>query len=150
MEEFRFVTLRDVPELKDAAAEWFHSKWGVPKEAYLECMESYLDHRTEYGWYLCTEGDKIVSGMGVIGNDFHNRKDLSPNVCAVYTEEAYRGRGIAGRLLDMTVGDLKAGGISPVYLVTDHTGFYERYGWEFLCMVQGDGEPDLTRMYIHR
>ena len=33
MEEFRFVTLRDVPELKDAAAEWFHSKWGVPKEA---------------------------------------------------------------------------------------------------------------------
>ena len=35
-------------------------------------------------------------------------------------------------------------------LVTDHTGFYERYGWEFLCMVQGDGEPDMTRMYIHR
>ena len=28
--------------------------------------------------------------------------------------------------------------------------FYERYGWEFLCMVQGDGEPDMTRMYIHR
>ena len=26
----------------------------------------------------------------------------------------------------------------------------ERYGWEFLCMVQGDGEPDMTRMYIHR
>ena len=26
----------------------------------------------------------------------------------------------------------------------------EQYGWEFLCLVQGDGEPDLTRMYIHR
>ena len=36
------------------------------------------------------------------------------------------------------------------YLVTDHTGFYERYGWEFLCMVQGDGEPEMTRMYIHK
>jgi hypothetical protein len=23
------------------------------------------------------------------------------------------------------------------------------YGW-YLCMVQGDGEPDMTRMYIHR
>lgn len=33
---------------------------------------------------------------------------------------------------------------------TDHTFFYERYGWEFLCMVQGDGEPDMTRMYIHQ
>ena len=26
---------------------------------------------------------------------------------------------------------------------------YERYGWEFYCMVQGDGEPELTRLYIH-
>jgi hypothetical protein len=45
---------------------------------------------------------------------------------------------------------VKTKGITPLYLVTDHTGFYERYGWEFLCMVQGDGEPDMTRMYIHR
>ena len=26
----------------------------------------------------------------------------------------------------------------------------ERYGWEFYCMAQGDGEPDMTRMYIHK
>ncbi len=88
--------------------------------------------------------------MGVIENDFHDRKDLSPNICAVYTEEAYRKKGIAGNLLNMTVEDLRSKGITSVYLVTAHTGFYERYGWEFLCMVQGDGEPDMTRMYIHR
>jgi N-acetylglutamate synthase-like GNAT family acetyltransferase len=88
--------------------------------------------------------------MGVIENDFHDRPDLTPNVCAVYTEEAYRSRGIAGKLLHMVVEDLRTKGVSPVYLVTDHTGFYERYGWEFLCMVQGDGEPDLTRMYVHK
>ena len=88
--------------------------------------------------------------MGVIANDFHDRKDLTPNVCAVYTEEEYRRRGIAGHLLNMVVQDLRKKGISPVYLVTDHIGFYERYGREFLCMVQGDGEPDLTRMYYHR
>ena len=46
--------------------------------------------------------------------------------------------------------DMRAEGIAPLYLVTDHAGFYERYGWEFLCMVQGDGEPEMTRMYIHR
>ncbi|MCR5072301.1 MAG: GNAT family N-acetyltransferase [Clostridiales bacterium] len=150
MEDFIFISLRDDPALEEKAAEWFHSKWGVPKEAYLECMSSYLEHETEYGWYLCLDGNRIVGGMGVIINDFHDRKDLSPNVCAVYTEEEYRCKGIAGRLLDMTVMDLKSKGITPVYLVTDHTGFYERYGWEFFCMVQGDGEPDLTRMYIHR
>ena len=25
------------------------------------------------------------------------------------------------------------------YLPTDHTAFYDRYGWSFLCMVQEDG-----------
>ena len=150
MGNYEYLTLREKPELKMPAAEWFHSKWGVPKEAYLECMEAYLSGQTEYGWYLCLDGDAIIGGMGVIENDFHDRKDLTPNVCAVYTEEAYRKQGIAGKLLNMVVADMKEKGVSPVYLVTDHTGFYERYGWEFLCMVQGDGEPDMTRMYIHR
>ena len=50
----------------------------------------------------------------------------------------------------MAVNDLKSKGIAPVYLVTDHIGFYEKYGWEFFCMVQGDGEDHMTRMYIHR
>lgn len=150
MSEYRYLTLREDPAIKDKAAEWFNSKWGVPKEAYLECMEEYLSGETEYGWYLCLDGEKIVAGMGVIENDFHDRKDLAPNVCAVYTEEEYRGKQIAGNLLNMVVADMKSKGITPIYLVTDHTGFYEKYGWEFLCMVQGDGEPDMTRMYIHR
>jgi GNAT superfamily N-acetyltransferase len=150
MKEYTFITLRERPRLKDEAAQWLHEKWGVPKEAYLECMEAYLNNETEYGWYLCLDKDKIIGGMGVIENDFHDRKDLSPNVCAVYTEEDYRCKGIAGQLLDMVVNDMKSKSITPLYLVTDHIGFYERYGWEFLCMVQGDGEPDMTRMYIHR
>ncbi len=149
MEEYRYITLTEKPELKEEAASWFHSKWGIPKEAYLECMNAYLDNETDYGWYFCLCDGKIVAGMGVIENDFHDRKDLAPNVCAVYTEEDYRCKGIAGNLLNMVVEDMRDKGISPIYLVTDHIGFYERYGWEFLCMVQGDDEPEMTRMYIH-
>ena len=147
---YKYITLREKPDLKETAAQWFHEKWGVPKEAYLECMDRYLKNETEYGWYLCLDGDEIAGGLGVIENDFHDRKDLSPNVCAVYTEEEYRCKGIAGRLLNMTVNDLRSKGITPVYLVTDYTGFYERYGWQFLCMVQGEGETEMSRMYIHR
>ncbi len=150
MATYQYVTLRERAEMKMEAAEWFHSKWGVPTEAYLECMNAYLKKETEYGWYLCLNGSQIIGGMGVIENDFHDRKDLTPNVCAVFTDEKYRGRGIAGNLLNMVVEDMKAKGVSPIYLVTDHIGFYEKYGWEFLCMVQGDGETDMTRMYIHR
>ena len=150
MGTYQYISLRERPGRMKDAAEWFHSKWRVPAEAYLECMNAYLNYETEYGWYLCLDGEKIVGGLGVIENDFHNRKDLAPNVCAVYTEAEYRCKGIARDLLSMVVTDLKKKGISPVYLITDHTSFYERYGWEFLCMVQGDNEPGMTRMYIYR
>ena len=148
--DYSYITLRERPGLMDVAATWFHEKWGVPREAYLECIEAYIRQETEYGWYLCLDEDRIVGGLGVIENDFHDRKDLTPNVYAVYTDEDYRCQGIAGRLLNMAVEDLRSKGISPVYLLTNHTGFYERYGWEFLCMAQGEGEPYLSRMYIHR
>ncbi len=150
MAAYQYITLREKPEWMNSAAQWFHSKWRVPTEAYLACMDAYSRNETEYGWYLCLDGERIIGGMGVIENDFHDRKDLTPNVCAVFTEEKYRCQGIAGNLLNMVVDDMKTKGVSPIYLVTDHTGFYERYGWEFLCFVRCDGEEGLSRMYIHR
>ena len=150
MKKYKYITLKEEPTIKELAAEWFHNKWGVPTEAYLECMDAYLRNETEYGWYLCLDGNLIIGGLGVIENDFHDRKDLAPNVCAVFTEDKYRCQGIAGNLLNMVVDDMKSKGVSPIYLVTDHIGFYEKYGWEFLCMVQGDGEEKPSRMYVHR
>lgn len=143
------ISLRERPALLERAATWFHEKWGVPRDAYLDAMRPFLSGESDYGWYLCLDGDRIAGGLGVIENDFHDRKDLAPNICAVYTESAYRGRGVAGRLLDAAVRDLRAAGISPVYLVTDHVGFYERYGWTFHCLAHEDGTARPTRVYIH-
>ena len=106
MEKYSYITLRQQPQLKERAAEWFHQKWNVPKEAYLKCMDEYLNGETEYGWFLCLDGDTLIGGLGVIENDFHDRKDLTPNICAVYTEREYCSRGITGRLLCMAVEDL--------------------------------------------
>ena len=80
-------------------------------------------------WYLALEQDRIIGGLGVIENDFHNRKDLTPNVCAVYTEEDHRLQGIAGALLARVCSDMKEQGIDTLYLLTDHTSFYERSAW---------------------
>lgn len=151
MEAYQVIRLVDCPERKDQAAAWFHAKWGIPQEAYRESMEQCLAGRTPVPqWYMVMEGDAVIAGLGVIENDFHNRKDLAPNVCAVYVEEAYRCRGVAGKMLRFVCEDMERRGIRTLYLLTDHTGFYERYGWQFLCMVQGDGEEEPSRMYVHQ
>lgn len=95
-------------------------------------MDNCLSGRTPFPqWYTAVEDGRIIGGLGIIANDFHDRKDLSPNVCAVYTEEDKRCYGIAGALLGYACDDMKKRGIDTLYLVTDHVSFYERYGWEF-------------------
>ena len=145
------IKLREQRNFAGQAAEWFHQKWNIPLEAYMESINDCLQGKEIIPqWYLAMDSGRIVGGLGVIENDFHNRRDLTPNVCAVYVEEEYRCQGIAGKLLQLVCEDMSEKGIDTLYLVTDHDSFYERYGWEFLCMVQGDGEAELSRMYVHR
>ena len=151
MTERSIIRLADAPEWLEQAAQWFHEKWHVPLEAYRESMEESLRGENPVPqWYLMVENGRIIGGMGVIENDFHNRPDLHPNVCAVYVEPDCRCQGIAGRLLQHVCQDMAAREVDTLYLLTDHIGFYERYGWEFFEMVQGDGEPEPSRMYVHR
>ncbi|MGI5893449.1 MAG: GNAT family N-acetyltransferase [Candidatus Merdivicinus sp.] len=134
----------------DRAAAWFHKKWGIPQEAYAESMAQCIQNISAVPqWYVVLEKDSIIAGLGVIENDFHNRPDLTPNVCAVFVEEPFRCHGIAGQMLDFVCKDFAEKGIRTLYLLTDHDSFYERYGWNFFCMVQGDGEPTPSRMYRH-
>ena len=149
--DYQIIRLIDKPEMKEQMANWFSEKWSVPLQAYLDSMEDCLSRTNPIPqWYVAVEDSRIIGGLGVIENDFHNRKDLTPNVCAVFTEPDKRCQGVAGALLRYVCDDMKEKSIDTLYLVTDHTDFYERYGWEFLCMVQCDGEEQLSRMYIHR
>lgn len=146
--QVKMVKIRENPGLVPEAARWFQHTFGVPEPAYRESMEEMLAGKGPVPqWYIAMDGGKIVGGMGVIENDFHDRPDLTPNVCAVYTDEAYRGRGIARGLLELVCEDMAGMGIGTLYLVTDHTALYERYGWEFTCMVGGEDGP--ARMYRH-
>lgn len=160
--------IREEPELARPSAVWFSGKWGVPEEAYLESMEvcvrngrkllsaenpgasavrSFSPSLRIPQWYaILDKQHEIIAGAGLISNDFHNRPDLTPNLCALFVEEPWRNRGIAKYLLNLIRREAACLGFSRLYLVTDHTDFYEKCGWEFLTMVlDEDGMPE--RMY---
>ena len=132
--DYQIIRLTDQPEIKEQAALWFHQKWKIPFEAYMESMEDCLLQKSPIPqWYVAMEGNRIIGGLGVIENDFHSRKDLTPNVCAVYTEEDRRCKGVAGALLSYVCGDMKNKGIAklnypikyavmPIHPVGDYDG----------------------------
>ena len=139
-QEYKLVSLRQRPELLEKAAHWFSDKWGVPILAYQESMEQSIQILTAVPqWYLAvTKEQEIIGGAGIIENDYHNRKDLAPNLCALFVLPEYRGQGIAGELLQFAKKDARRLGFSKLYLITDHTSFYERYGWQYVTDVIGD------------
>ncbi|MDE6656685.1 MAG: GNAT family N-acetyltransferase, partial [Anaeroplasmataceae bacterium] len=104
--------IREYPSLQLEAAKWFSEKWRIPVEAYLKSMQSLDSNHAIPQWYIACDKEKIIGGLGVIENDFHNRKDLTPNVCAVYVEEEYRNQGLAGELLNFVCEDMKRLGIN--------------------------------------
>lgn len=148
MGEARVVRIREEGGWAVRAAAWFHARWGVPEAVYRESLG-----RCAAGggpvpqWYLAVAEGAIVGGVGVIANDFHDRPDLSPNVCALFVEPSWRRRGIARRLLRVVCGDFRAFGLERLYLVTEHTAFYERLGWAFLGFVNVTDGPGRLRLY---
>ena len=141
------LPLRDAPVLADAAAVWFSRRWGIPAESYRESMEQCLRRKAPVPPVVRGPGRRAPAGRGrrhrkrLPRPEGPDAQSLRP-VCGA----PWRGRGTAGRLLDFIRRDLGAMGIPRLYLVTDHTAFYERYGWTFLTMVTGDDHlPE--RMY---
>ena len=79
--QYEIVSLRERPDMAQSAAAWFHEKWQVPLADYMQSIEACLaNHAPVPQWYLALEGARIIAGIGIIENDFHNRKDLSPNL----------------------------------------------------------------------
>ena len=85
MKNYEILRISEHEAWLERAAEWFHQKWGIPLEAYQDSMRQSLEGKSPVPqWYIVLDGEKIIAGLGVIENDFHDRKDLTPNVCAVY------------------------------------------------------------------
>lgn len=43
MEKYNIIKIREHEELIEQAADWFHQKWNIPREAYVESMEDCLN-----------------------------------------------------------------------------------------------------------
>lgn len=149
--EYNIVCLKDNPRLLNTATEWFSSKWSIPKSAYYESISLCIKNIAAVPrWYLVlNSSESIIAGLGVIENDFHKLVQLSPNICAVFVEKEFRGHGIAKAMLDFVCKDMADSGFDDIYLITDHTQFYEKCGFEFLCPVE-ENSGEISRMYHRR
>ncbi len=134
----KIINVRDTSDFIPYLAQWFQKKWGVPMEAHVASMEAACETTTGIpAWYyILDDREKIIAGVGIIANEFHKRPDLTPNICALYVEEEFRGKGLAGELLESVYRHLAKYQISDAYSLATTADFVERNGWEFFSLVK--------------
>ena len=126
------IGVHDRPAILDTAADYFHSRWGVPRHLYADSMNESLTGVACPRWYVAVENDTIIGCFGIIPDDFMKDSAFGPWLAAIYVEPDHRGRGLGGTLLNHAVKEAGLAGFDKLYLNTDHVGYYERYGWQYV------------------
>jgi SAM-dependent methyltransferase len=133
---YNLISIRNAPDYAERGIDWFASKWGIDRKEYEKSFADCINKNESLPqWYLVIdEDDEIIGGCGLIQNDFVDRTDLFPYLCALFVEERARGNALGARLLEKARIDGGRLGFDRLYLCTDHTAYYEKYGWRYIAL----------------
>jgi N-acetylglutamate synthase-like GNAT family acetyltransferase len=135
-QQYKIISIRNCPKYSERGIDWFASKWSIDRNEYEKSFYDCINKNDSLPqWYLVLDkNDEIVGGCGLIQNDFVDRTDLFPYLCALFVEEKARGNALGARLLENARIDGARLGFNKLYLCTDHTSYYEKYGWKYIAV----------------
>lgn len=97
--------------------------------------------------FFLLDGETVVSFLTLTDQDCVAAPDMTPWIGFVFTFPEYRGKGNIGILLDHARKCTALDGVPFVFLATNHTGPYEKYGFAFLGN-RKDIHGEESRLYV--
>lgn len=94
---------------------------------------------------LVHEGE-LISYCTLADKDDIQPTELTPWIGWVYTFPQHRGHRYFKKLLDYAEELAKSDGIKNIYISTNHTGLYEKFGYELFGMMKDINGED-SRVY---
>lgn len=99
-----------------------------------------------YGLFL---DNKIIGMYQFRYDDLDVRPDIYPWLANVYIDKKYRKLGYGKILLESAIENTKnIIGFNEIFLFTKHIGLYEKFGFEFVELIDTYNETDrIQRLY---
>lgn len=122
------ILMRDDPEWLATAETINNAEWKAAK---------YLAKKMRTGKFTDWEGiviakdEDIIAGFcSFVKKDIVDSINYTPYVAIVYVDPNYRGRKISKELVKISENQLRRIGFQKVYIVTQHVGLYEKWGYD--------------------
>lgn len=78
------------------------------------------------------DNDTLIGFISIFPTDGNERNDLSPWYSTMFVKEKFRGKGYSKILNDAILQEAKKRGFRKLYLKTNLTNYYEKFGAIFL------------------
>nr|WP_269135872.1 GNAT family N-acetyltransferase [Sporosarcina cyprini] len=128
----KIISVHENKERFEEFVASFWKQWGNESNMmfYKDCMfHSARSAGDLPSFYIALEDEKIIGTYALLRNDLVSRQDISPWLACLYVDPSFRGKSIGSQLLAHAVQEASRKGNETLYLTTDHSGYYEKYGW---------------------
>ena len=93
--------------------------------------------------FAAIKDGEVIGYCSFLKEDYYPENRYSPWISSLFVDEVFRGRGIAGKLIKAAEEYAKANGFITVYIPSDMSGFYEKYGYEKIdTLINYGGDTD--------
>ena len=93
--------------------------------------------------FAAVDGEEIAGYCTFLKEDYYPENRYWPWISSIFVDEQYRGRRISGLMIEKAIEYAKEQGFDKVYIPSDMTGFYEKYGFELIDrLVNYGGDED--------
>lgn len=85
--------------------------------------------------FFVTEGDEIMGFCALVEQDFNPIPEYRPWISFIYVHPDFRGNRLSEKMIDFLEGKARDAGWNKTYIVTQHHGLYQKYGYQFVKSV---------------
>lgn len=113
-------------------------------------LASMLEERVFTDWesaFAAVIDERIVGFCTFMKTDYYPDNKYFPWISTIFVDEEYRGKRISQQMIEAVIGYAKNCGFSHVYIPSDMTGFYEKYGFEKIDELENYG-GDVDHIFV--
>lgn len=97
--------------------------------------------------FAAIEDNKIIGYCTFMKTDYYPENRYSPWISTLFVDESKRGNRVSGKIIETVIEYAKSKQFSKVYIPSDMTGFYEKYGFEKIDELKNYG-GDIDNIFM--